>query len=266
LKPSIKINSKRNFKLSKRLQEIEQLAVSAFIGPLPAYEHIWDCCCDHGLLGFSLLSGQVDTKAIIGINTKIHFVDIVPELMADLDNKLNRFYQNDDNSSWETHCIDVAKLPLEKYTGKHLIIIAGIGGDLMIEFIEAIHHKHKSINIDFLLCPVHHQYPLRQKLIELDFSLKHEVLVEDNHRFYEILMVSSLSDVNNLINQTGNKIWLSNSSEQAEIAKRYLSKTLNHYQRMQQGLKKSIEQDNQQDKSNDIQHIIDAYQNIKLND
>ena len=48
------------------------------------YYHIWDCCCDHGFLGASLLSNQ---KA-----KNIHFVDIVPELMSDIENKLQQFY------------------------------------------------------------------------------------------------------------------------------------------------------------------------------
>lgn len=216
-------------KLSNRLQQIEKMVTSQ-------YNHIWDCCCDHGLLGCALLS-RLDA-------TNIHFIDIVPELMTELENKLHRFYAS---STWETHCLDVSKLPLAQYEGKHLIIIAGIGGDLMIEFIENIYKKHKSVNIDFLLCPVHHQFSLRQKLIELDFGLKHEVLVEDNQRFYEIILVSSTSEEHRKINPVGDKIWQSESKKQTIIIDKYLSKTINHYQRIQQG------------KTNDVQHIIDAY-------
>ncbi|PHR84888.1 MAG: SAM-dependent methyltransferase [Colwellia sp.] len=223
---------KFNLKLSNRLQQIEKMVTSQ-------YSHIWDCCCDHGLLGCALLSRQAGTK--------VHFIDIVAELMAELENKLHRFYAS---STWQTHCLDVAKLPLAQYQGKHLVIIAGIGGDLMIEFIEMIVQKHKSVNIDFLLCPVHHQFSLRSKLIELNFSLKDEVLVEDNQRFYEIVLVSSTNDDNNKINPVGDKIWQSESKKQTEIIDKYLNKTLKHYQRIQQG------------KASDVQHIIDAYQAI----
>lgn len=216
-------------KLSNRLQQIDKMVTSQ-------YNHIWDCCCDHGLLGCALLS-RLDA-------TNIHFIDIVPELMTELENKLHRFYAS---STWETHCLDVSKLPLKQYEGKHLIIIAGIGGDLMIEFIENIYKKHKSVNIDFLLCPVHHQFSLRQKLIELDFGLKHEVLVEDNQRFYEIILVSSTSEEHSKINPVGDKIWQSESKKQTEIIDKYWNKTINHYQRIQQG------------KTNDVQYIIDAY-------
>ena len=117
---------KHNLKLSKRLQQIEKMATQQ-------YEHIWDCCCDHGLLGFALLSSQTDST--------IHFVDIVPELMAEVENKLERFCPS---LPWKAHCLDVAKLPLTQYQGKHLVIIAGVGGDLMKQFIEAIYQQHKS--------------------------------------------------------------------------------------------------------------------------
>jgi tRNA (adenine22-N1)-methyltransferase len=211
------------------------------------YDHIWDCCCDHGLLGCALLAQQANGN----IPNHIHFVDIVPELMDELDKKLHRFYSD---LAWRTHCLDVAKLPLIEYKGKQLIVIAGVGGDLMIEFIESIYQQHKSMSIDFLLCPVHHQYALRQKLIDLDFSMKDEVLVEDNQRFYEVILVSTTRNQMHKINPVGNKIWQPESQKQAEIAEKYLHKTLNHYQRIHQG--------SHQSHTNKVQHIIDAYNEI----
>jgi tRNA (adenine22-N1)-methyltransferase len=221
-------------KLSKRLKHLEQMVTLE-------YTNIWDCCCDHGLLGVALLSRPAAKN--------IHFIDIVPELMAELESKLNRFHLS---SSWKTHCLDVAKLPLEQYEGKHLIIIAGVGGDLMIQFIDSIYQRHQSLTIDFLLCPVHHQFSLRQKLIALDFSIKDEILVEDNQRFYEMMLVSSTSNQEMKINPVGDKIWLSESSKQAATAQKYLHKTLKHFKRMQQGNTK------------DVQHIIDAYHAVSL--
>ncbi|MDO6562077.1 tRNA (adenine(22)-N(1))-methyltransferase TrmK [Amphritea sp. 1_MG-2023] len=162
-------------KLSKRLQQIEQLVASD-------YDHIWDCCCDHGFLGAELLSRPTSAT--------IHFVDIVPQLITQLENRLRRFYP-DARERWETHCIDVATLPLAQYSGKQLIIIAGVGGDLMIHFLEAIHQQHAQLNVDLLLCPVYQQYALREKLIELNCSLKDEILIAENQRFYEAILVSS---------------------------------------------------------------------------
>ena len=221
-------------KLSKRLKKIDEMVPST-------YKHIWDCCCDHGFLGARLLSRQAASK--------VHFVDIVPELMSQLENKLMRFYSN---ATWETHCIDVAKLPLDQYEGDHLVIIAGVGGDLMTEFIQNIVKKHKNINIDFLLCPVHHQFSLRQKLITLNLHVQDEVLIEENQRFYEVILTSISSDKSLKTSPVGSKIWTSTSTRQAQTIAKYLHKTLSHYQRIQQG------------KHSKVQHIIDAYSAIKL--
>ncbi|MBA6288359.1 tRNA (adenine(22)-N(1))-methyltransferase TrmK [Colwellia sp. MB3u-4] len=218
-------------KLSKRLQHIEQMVTAD-------YTHIWDCCCDHGFLGASLLSRQAGQN--------IHFVDIVPELITAIESKLQEFFPYS-ISAWKTHCLDVAKLPLQQYQGKHLVIIAGIGGDLMIQFIDAIQQKHPDMKIDFLLCPVNQQFALREKLIALKFSLKNEVLVKDNRRYYEVILVSSTSDTHKEISPVGHDIWQSVSAEQASVVKQYLDKTLKHYKRVQQG------------STVDIAHIISAY-------
>jgi tRNA (adenine22-N1)-methyltransferase len=205
-------------KLSKRLQHIEQMVTAD-------YNHIWDCCCDHGFLGASLLSRQAAQN--------IHFVDIVPELITLIESKLQKFFPHS-VSTWKTHCLDVTKLPLQEYQGKHLVIIAGIGGNLMIQFIDDIQQKHPNMNIDFLLCPVNQQFALREKLIALKFSLKNEVLVKDNRRYYEVMLVSSSSDTDKKISPVGHDIWQSVTAEQASVVKQYLDKTLKHYKRVQQ--------------------------------
>jgi len=226
-------------KLSKRLKQIDSMVISD-------YTHIWDCCCDHGLLGSALLSRLAAPN--------IHFVDIVPELITELENKLQRFYP-DSPSKWKMHCLDVAVLPIEQYEGRNLVIIAGVGGDLITQFVNAIHQSHSATNIDFMLCPVHHQFTLRQQLIQLDFSLKNEVLVEENQRFYEILLVSSprdKGDKHSNISPVGELIWQANTAEQSKITMNYLNKTLNHFQRMQLS------------NNADIQHIIDAYHSVNI--
>lgn len=223
-------------KLSRRLKTIDKMITSP-------YPHIWDCCCDHGLLGMTLLARNAAPN--------IHFVDIVSELMRQLNSKLTQFFPHSP-SAWASHCIDVKKLPLAQYplTGseKHLVIIAGVGGDLMTELIEGICTNNPDINIDFLLCPVHHQFSVRAKLITLNFSLLDEVLLEENQRFYEILLVSNNNKQGDKVSPVGDKIWQASSVEQAAIIKGYLTKTLKHYQRIQLGCR------------DNIQTIIDAYQ------
>lgn len=220
-------------KLSARLMKINDMVESH-------YDHIWDCCCDHGFLGSALISREIAQK--------IHFVDIVPELMDLLENKLKALYLS---SAWETHCIDVTTLPLNHYKGKHLIIIAGIGGDLMIKLITTLHEKYANLNIDFLLCPVHHQFSLRSTLMRLNFGMKNEALIEDNKRFYEIILVSNTMKKNNPISLIGEEIWVCETPQKTAVIMRYLHKTLNHYNRIQQG------------GTDNVQHIINAYNAIE---
>jgi tRNA (adenine22-N1)-methyltransferase len=210
------------------------------------YDHIWDCCCDHGLLGASLLARNTAHY--------IHFVDVVPELMGKLENKLHQFYPRNSQSisQWQTHCINATALPLEKFSGKHLVIIAGVGGDLMTELVNAIYQKNPTLEIDFLLCPVHHQFTLRQQLIQLDFRLKNEILIVENQRYYEILLVSTSGNVPTRIASVGSLIWGNKTNEQFKIAADYLHKTRAHYQRMQLN------------PNTNVQHIIDAYNAVRL--
>ncbi len=260
------------------------------------YQHIWDCCCDHGLLGFSLLPAKSLNIEHNAANSVIHFVDIVADLINEIEHKLQRFYsqnnsEQSNNAIWQCHCIDVAHLPLTKHQGKHLVIIAGVGGDLMIKFIEAIHQQHKDLSIDFLLCPVHHQYSLREKLITLDFNFIDEVLVEEKQRFYEILLVSTQCSKeeasHSKVPAVGSKIWQPLLDDkiglQADVALRYLNKTLKHYQRIKQGMERNLQGQNIQqallDKSEPltekhyyqfeeylkIQTIITAYQAVLPN-
>jgi len=227
-------------KLGKRLKQIESMVTSD-------YTHIWDCCCDHGLLGAALLKRHVAPH--------IHFVDVVPQLMSELEKKLQRFYLNS-SLSWQIHCLDVEALPLEQYEGKSIVIIAGVGGDLITQFVTAIHQSHSTTPIDFLLCPVYQQFTLRQRLIELDFSLKDEVLIEENRRLYEIILVSSPAKTDDKpakVSPVGELIWQTNTDEQSKVATDYLNQTLNHFQMMQRG------------GDYDVQHIIDAYRSVTHN-
>ncbi|MBM7454617.1 tRNA (adenine22-N1)-methyltransferase [Oceanisphaera litoralis] len=224
-------------KIGKRLRHIDAMVE-------PGYSHIWDCCCDHGLLGAALLSRLAAPF--------IHFVDIVPELMNELESRLRRFYPR---SAWQVHCIDVAALPLSHHDGRQLVIIAGVGGDLMVQLVRAIHGANPDADIDFLLCPVHHQFTLRQQLIRLGFHLQQERLLEENRRFYELLLVSPRPDDRqhrNKVSAVGEQIWQAHSPEQADTASRYLRKTLAHYQRVQGGRK------------TDVQHIIAAYRAVTV--
>ncbi len=236
-------------KISKRLQKIDSMISDH-------YQSIWDCCCDHGLLGFSLLKRKAAQK--------IHFVDIVPSLTSNIEQLLQQHFNSIDYvQHWQVHCIDVAKIPLTKQD-KQLVIIAGVGGELLTNLVEKTISNYRQEYpdnstswLEFILCPVHHNYQVRQTLIKHNFILVDECIVTENKRFYEIIhvkvqltnkptkqeYVSSLSPV-------GDKMWDFSLNEHQQ----YLSKTIKHYQLMSLAAPSS-----EQDK---IKTIIEQYSSL----
>ncbi|MFB2801836.1 tRNA (adenine(22)-N(1))-methyltransferase [Shewanella seohaensis] len=250
-------------KISQRLQQINRM-----VGP--GYDHIWDCCCDHGLLGMLLLQRNAAPK--------VHFVDCVAPLMQQLSLELARFFpplpiSNVQNateqtthaqSEWQVHCLDVAALPLAQYgkQAKHLVIIAGVGGELLVELVRSIVANQQrqtdaksgndssnhdlsqgACQLEFILCPVHHNYHVRSALAELGLSLKDEYLLEENQRFYEILHLtqanassktntSSKTTETVPLSATGSIMWQGLDADKTRQAKRYLDQTIGHYQRI----------------------------------
>lgn len=220
-------------KISQRLQHINHMVQGH-------YDHIWDCCCDHGLLGMLLLKRSAALQ--------VHFVDCVPSLMQALELRLQRFFPADISgqnphlnpnlschTQWQVHCLDVAALPLEQTSDKdkQLIIIAGVGGELLVELVRAILAQHPLRHLEFILCPVHHNYHVRQSLSALGLGLKSEHLLEENQRFYEILHVSTIAPPNGLpISATGSLMWQTLDEASLPRAQRYLSQVIGHYQRM----------------------------------
>ncbi|WP_299495519.1 tRNA (adenine(22)-N(1))-methyltransferase TrmK [uncultured Shewanella sp.] len=202
-------------KLSPRLHHINSMINQD-------YDHIWDCCCDHGLLGAALLKQQT--------NAQIHFVDTVPHLITSLRDKLECFFpqQGSDKSSWQLHCQTAETLRLAPASTSQLIIIAGVGGDLTIQIIKMILNAHPEHPLDFLLCPVHHHYKLRQMLAKYQLGLVKETLLKDNQRFYEVIHVSTQSQKSL---STIGKMWDLNLKDHQD----YLAKTLKHYQNIARG-------------------------------
>jgi tRNA (adenine22-N1)-methyltransferase len=226
-------------KLDKRLTKIDSMVEQE-------YQHIWDCCCDHGLLGQSLLERAVSAK--------IHFVDIVPNIMKQLETKLQDAFPLNTLSSadkaWQVYCIDVCDLPLQHLSGKHLVIIAGVGGDLMIKIIKRICQQHPDTNIDFLLCPVYHQYLLREQLIQLGFSLYKEALVAEKKHIYEVLLVSNKNNAHGKVTNIGQEIWQCKTPQDVKVATDYLNKIRMHYKR------------SSLNKAANVEHVIKAYEKV----
>ncbi|WP_028468596.1 tRNA (adenine(22)-N(1))-methyltransferase TrmK [Neptunomonas japonica] len=203
-------------KISQRLQQIDRMITKE-------YEHIWDCCCDHGLLGFLLLQRSAAKV--------VHFVDIAEPLVLEVETKLQRFFPEPQVNHWQVHAVNVAQLRLAEVSciddsGRHLMIIAGVGGELLIELVEGLLNENPQQEMEFLLCPILHTYKVRNALILMGFYLIDECLVKENNRYYEILHVSL--DASKAISPVGSIMWdFTQEDHQA-----YLKRTLGHYQRV----------------------------------
>ncbi len=154
---------------SQRLSVISQLVENG-------YEHIWDCCCDHGLLGLALMRQH---------SAKVHFVDIESHLIAALKCKLEA--GSAPAERWQTHAQDVFELELGSGP-RQLLIISGVGGDSCVAMVKSLLQRYPQQAFDFLLCPVRQNEFVRASLAPY-LGLVAERLVEERGRFYEVLLL-----------------------------------------------------------------------------
>lgn len=201
-------------KLSKRLSAIVKATEHSH------YEHIWDCCCDHGYLGQALMQ--------VHPNSQIHFVDVMPHLINELEAQL----ATSACSNWQSHCLDAAHIQLSHephFSQKHLVVIAGVGGDLLMDMVQRIceNHSHllKEPGLDFILCPVRQLHTVRQGLLDLELGLISEHIIHDKNLFYEVIHVSSQST--QVISLVGKPMW--DFSNKDHIAYRQIM--LTHYEK-----------------------------------
>jgi len=202
------MNNKTAVKLGRRLRQLDTMLEQQ-------YSIIWDCCCDHGLLGMSLLQRKLAEKIV--------FVDILSPQMALLEKDLHEGFPRDEHS-WQVICQDVKELEVPEIESQ-LFIIAGVGGNKTIQFIESLCAAMPVLPFDLLLCSVHGNYAVRQALIEHGFGLKQEQIVFENNRFYEAIYVSQNST--QPISATGGSMWDRSNIEHQQ----YWQKTLDHYRK-----------------------------------
>lgn len=216
--------------LSPRLNQLKALITKP-------YDNIWDGCCDHGLLGQSLLAAYPTST--------IHFVDINASIIQALTQKLKLSTHH----NWLCHIDDVSNIPMPQ-SQTNLIILAGIGGQLMLQILEKLLNKIRQDNlenhVEFLLAPIHHQYQLREFLRTQNVSALKEKLVQDNKRFYEILHLSL--NGNSLISHIGNELWKNPS----DVHHAYLKRLIEHYERLNKN------------NPTDAKKILDQYRQLAI--
>ena len=204
----------KTLKLPVRLEMLQKMIAYP-------YGHVWDCCCDHGYLGYSILNDP-------SIQSVVHFLDVVEPIVTNVKRELES--SDFDNERWKTHCLDLKSLVLPLSDKKQLLIIAGVGGDLTIEFVEAVLRNNPKTEVDFLLCPVRQLYKVRVELDKLGLSLVEERIVKDGGRCYEIIYLST-GDMRKL-HPVGDLMWDLTQGEHRE----YLTQNIQHYQRVEKQL------------------------------
>ena len=172
------------------------------------YSIIWDCCCDHGYLGMSLLQKKLADKVM--------FVDVLVPQLAQLKRKLNQRFPAD-KFDWEVLCQDLQEISVPKADAQ-LFIIAGIGSDSAIRFIDSLYASIPGGKFDLLVCSVHGSYCVRAALSRHDFRLKDERIILEKNRFYEGIYVSQTADTK--IMNTGAAMWDWLNPEHREYAYR----------------------------------------------
>ena len=202
------MNNQTAVKLGRRLRQLDTMLELR-------YSIIWDCCCDHGLLGMSLMQRKLADKVV--------FVDILFPQMALLEQDLQGRFPLDD-FNWRVICQDINDLEVPEVESQ-LFIIAGVGGNKTIQFIESLCAAMPVLPFDLLLCSVHGNYAVRKALIEHGFGLKQEQIVFENNRFYEAIYVSQSST--QPIVATGSSMWDELNLDHQE----YWQKTLAHYRK-----------------------------------
>ncbi|MGB1237430.1 MAG: tRNA (adenine(22)-N(1))-methyltransferase [Pseudomonadales bacterium] len=238
-------------KLGKRLAAIAHQVK----GP---YHAIWDCCCDHGQLGMALLASQHAQT--------VHFVDCVPSITAQLQTTLATCASA---TNYRVHTMDVFDLPLDQAPCvqspplAQLIVIAGVGGELTLAMVQHLAARFASHSLEFLLCPVRHQYALRQGLINSGLSLVDEVLIEENRRFYEIIHLSNTprdaaaqstaQAPLTPLQPRGSKLW----QPFGELQQHYLTKQLQHWALARRGSAVGSDEDKR------ICAVLEDYHNLQ---
>lgn len=178
------------------------------------YQEIWDTCCDHGKLGLTLFEIYKDTK--------IHFVDCIPEIMDKLEMQLAK---QDLLSSprIELHTKNAEDIKLSDE--KSLICICGIGGIKAIEIISGLMRKNDLRGHDIILCVQYRTPKLRRFLRNSGFKVQKEMLCFEGKWAHEIMRISL--DIGNDICTVGSPMFKLDRKDHIN----YITKSIKHYQK-----------------------------------
>ncbi|OUR90136.1 hypothetical protein A9Q81_20030 [Gammaproteobacteria bacterium 42_54_T18] len=205
--------------LGARLRSLYDLIEAAQLQPLNRYDRIWDCCCDHGYLGIKIVEAELCEKLV--------FVDQVPHIIQWLDSKLEALPKE----RFSLIAGDASDLVFDAKQ-RHLVILAGVSGSTVTAIMGAILKAYAGDSIDFLLCPTHGVFEVREYLIDARVSLMDEWIVSEKGRHYEVIHIRAGAEIDGDVKVSSvGKMWNANDKDHEA----YLKKNIAHYQRAEQG-------------------------------
>lgn len=159
-----------------------------------SYQYVWDLCCDHGLIGMQFLN-----------DSHVYFVDRVDSICNTLTSKLEATYITQ-QINYDVLKKDMLKTSINN-SKKNLLILSGIGGELIIKFLKI--HLDNPTEIDYLLCSHQNTIELRSFLNKSKFKLIDEKLIKDNGKFYELIYLSNeiTKNQDHQVHIIGSKLW-----------------------------------------------------------
>lgn len=175
--------------LSERLKSIKEFHTNQ--------RNIWDIGCDHGHLGLSFSTSNVDS---------IHLVDPSRSVIETLINKLKDAYITKEKVFITES--EGQKLTIDCHS--NCIFIAGMGGK---EIGEIILHLLPQLDSSsrIVISPHRRILELRLLLKELPLSLIEETVVMDEGHFYQILCLSP--EKGPKVSHYGESLWASETGE-----------------------------------------------------
>jgi tRNA (adenine22-N1)-methyltransferase len=164
--------------------------IKSIVGMVPLEtEVVWDLCCDHGIIGEQFLK-----------RNKVIFIDQVSSITEKLSTRLKA---TDIPIDYEVITSSATQINYENQNSS-TFILAGIGGVLGIEILDQIGKSFK--DKDYALISVHKNIlKMRKYLIEKDFKVVSENIVQDNSQFYEMLLISRVKG--STITEIGSTMW-----------------------------------------------------------
>lgn len=188
--------------LSKRLKKLYDWSVIA------DRKSIYDLCCDHGHLAYTLWRDKKDTE--------VYAVDIAVKVVAKLRQTLGPLTDE------RFHIIEQAGENIS-FKDDSVIIIAGVGAHTTMNIVDAIKASELQ-KFDLMICCHQNIEVLRDYLQNLDgLGLNKEVLIKEHSQFYEILWLRSNGSK---IGEVAQSFW-----GESPDAKEYYHRQIKHWGR-----------------------------------